>query len=110
MSGGITPNQTEWIFNRARDFTKRWAESPPSSEKEWQELMEQARDLMRRGRNHPLLMGIMVQVLECVNGTGDDGRGGADTGGAAAGAGKVLRRCWHEEESCTGATKGKEIT
>ena len=35
-------------------------------------------------------------------------RYGADTGGTAAGAGKVLRRCRHEEEGCTGATKGKE--
>ncbi len=70
MSGTqkLTPSQAEWIFSRSRDFAKRWAEKPPSCEADWQELMEQARDLMRRGRNHPLLMGIVLEVLKCISG------------------------------------------
>ncbi len=67
-AGKLTPSQAEWIFSRSRDFAKRWAEKPPSCEADWQELMEQARDLMRRGRNHPLLMGIILEVLKCISG------------------------------------------
>ena len=59
----ITPNQAVWIFDRSRDFMKQWLEHPPISDNEWQELFDQLHNLEKRGRDHPLLVGIMVQVL-----------------------------------------------
>ena len=62
----ITVRQVEWIFDRARDFLVYWVENPPTDEEGWQRLMEQAHDLMKRGREHPLLLVVMVGVLGCI--------------------------------------------
>ncbi len=59
----ITVKQVEWIFDRTKDFMVYWVENPPTNDVEWQRLMEQAHDLMKRGREHPLLVGVMVKVL-----------------------------------------------
>lgn len=57
-------NQVRWIFDQSRDFMKQWVEHPPTCDREWQKFMEQARDLAKRGRNHPLLVGILVQISD----------------------------------------------
>lgn len=67
----ITVKQVEWIFDRTRDFMVHWVEHPPTNDAEWQQLMEQVHDLMKRGREHPLLMGVMVKVLECIGAEGE---------------------------------------
>ena len=82
--GRITVKQVEWIFDRTRDFMVCWVEHPPANDVEWQQLMEQAHDLVKRGRNHPLLMAVMVVALEYL-------------GGVAGPVG-----------GCTGATVGKD--
>ena len=63
----ITVKQVEWIFDRTRDFMVYWVENPPTNDVEWQQLMEQVHDLMKRGRDHPLLIGVMVKVLGCID-------------------------------------------
>ncbi len=62
----ITVRQVEWIFDRARDFMVYWVENPPTDEEGWERLMGQAHDLMKRGRDHPLLLAVMVRVLGCI--------------------------------------------
>ncbi|MDE7211854.1 MAG: hypothetical protein K2O03_10495 [Lachnospiraceae bacterium] len=71
--GSITVKQVEWIFDRTRDFMAYWVGNPPTNEGEWRRLMEQVHDLVKRGRNHPLLMGVMVQVLGYIGETEEKG-------------------------------------
>ncbi len=70
MNGGgrVTVNQVGWIFGRASDFMVRWVGNPPADDQDWAELMGQAHDLMERGRNHPLLMVVMVDILNYLGG------------------------------------------
>lgn len=68
----LSEQQAEWIFRQCQSFACYWSKYPPESDADWLQMAEQARDLAKRGRNHPLLNSILVQIMNYVE-TGGNG-------------------------------------
>ncbi|MDO4318302.1 MAG: hypothetical protein Q4C48_08880 [Lachnospiraceae bacterium] len=60
----ISKTQIDWIFAKERELLERFAEMPPRSDAEWQQLLTAAHELERKARGHPLVVQMTVAIIK----------------------------------------------